>query len=108
MGEVRTPLVEFDDLAVSYGLVQALAGVTGAFLAGPHRSPGAERRMQDDSAEDAARLPDTRPRAHDGLRQGPDARAARGAAAARLHAGAGLPPPRGGGRGVSGVRGRGL
>ena len=35
MGEVRTPLVEFDDLAVSYGLVQALAGVTGAFLPGP-------------------------------------------------------------------------
>ena len=35
MGDVRTPLVEFDDLAVSYGLVQALAGVTGAFLPGP-------------------------------------------------------------------------
>ena len=35
MGEVRTPLVEFDDLAVSYGQVQALAGVKGAFLPGP-------------------------------------------------------------------------
>jgi ABC-2 type transport system ATP-binding protein len=35
MGEVRTPLVEFDDLAVSYGLVQALAGVTGSFRPGP-------------------------------------------------------------------------
>jgi ABC-2 type transport system ATP-binding protein len=35
MGDVRTPLVEFDDLAVSYGLVQALAGVKGAFLSGP-------------------------------------------------------------------------
>ena len=35
MGDVRTPLVEFDDLAVSYGLVQALAGVKGAFLPGP-------------------------------------------------------------------------
>jgi ABC-2 type transport system ATP-binding protein len=35
MGDVRTPLVEFEDLAVSYGLVQALAGVTGAFLSGP-------------------------------------------------------------------------
>jgi ABC-2 type transport system ATP-binding protein len=35
MGEDRAPLVEFDDLAVSYGLVQALAGVTGAFLPGP-------------------------------------------------------------------------
>ena len=27
--------MEFEDLAVSYGLVQALAGVTGAFLSGP-------------------------------------------------------------------------
>ena len=35
MGDVRTPLVEFDDLAVSYGQVQALAGVKGAFLPGP-------------------------------------------------------------------------
>src|SRR5574341_469991 len=35
MAEARTPLVEFDDLAVSYGLVQALAGVKGAFLPGP-------------------------------------------------------------------------
>ena len=35
MGDVRTPLVEFEDLAVSYGLVQALAGVKGAFLSGP-------------------------------------------------------------------------
>ncbi len=34
MGENRAPLVEFDDLAVSYGLVQALGGVKGAFLAG--------------------------------------------------------------------------
>ena len=35
MGDVRTPLVEFEDLAVSYGQVQALAGVKGAFLSGP-------------------------------------------------------------------------
>src|SRR3989304_201500 len=35
MGEVRTPLVEFDDLAVSYGPAQAPAGVKGAFLPGP-------------------------------------------------------------------------
>jgi ABC-2 type transport system ATP-binding protein len=35
MGEDRAPLVEFDGLAVSYGLVQALGGVTGAFLPGP-------------------------------------------------------------------------
>ncbi len=35
MGDVRTPLVEFEDLAVSYGMVQALAGVKGAFLSGP-------------------------------------------------------------------------
>jgi len=35
MAEDRAPLVEFDGLAVSYGLVQALAGVTGAFLPGP-------------------------------------------------------------------------
>jgi ABC-2 type transport system ATP-binding protein len=35
MGEERVPLVEFEDLAVSYGLVQALAGVNGAFLPGP-------------------------------------------------------------------------
>jgi ABC-2 type transport system ATP-binding protein len=35
MAEVRTPLVEFDDLAVSYGLVQALAGVKGVILPGP-------------------------------------------------------------------------
>jgi ABC-2 type transport system ATP-binding protein len=34
MGEVA-PLVEFQDLAVSYGLVQALAGVSGTFLPGP-------------------------------------------------------------------------
>jgi ABC-2 type transport system ATP-binding protein len=33
--EERAPLVEFDGLAVSYGLVQALAGVQGAFLPGP-------------------------------------------------------------------------
>jgi ABC-2 type transport system ATP-binding protein len=30
-----TPLVEFADLAVSYGLVQALSGVSGAFPPGP-------------------------------------------------------------------------
>jgi ABC-2 type transport system ATP-binding protein len=35
MGDVRTPLVEFEDLAVSYGMIQALAGVKGAFLSGP-------------------------------------------------------------------------
>jgi ABC-2 type transport system ATP-binding protein len=35
MGESRAPLVEFDGLSVSYGLVQALAGVKGAFLPGP-------------------------------------------------------------------------
>jgi ABC-2 type transport system ATP-binding protein len=35
MPEVVAPLVEFSDLAVSYGLVQALAGVSGAFPAGP-------------------------------------------------------------------------
>jgi len=36
MGEMRAgPLVEFRDLAVSYGPIQALAGVTGAFLPGP-------------------------------------------------------------------------
>jgi ABC-2 type transport system ATP-binding protein len=32
---MAAPLVEFTDLAVSYGKVQALAGVTGAFLPGP-------------------------------------------------------------------------
>ena len=35
MPEVGSPLVEFQDLAVSYGLVQALAGVSGAFPPGP-------------------------------------------------------------------------
>jgi len=35
MAEVTAPLVEFRDLAVSYGLVPALAGVSGAFPAGP-------------------------------------------------------------------------
>src|SRR5229473_742296 len=35
MPEVTAPLVEFRDLAVSYGLVPALAGVSGAFPAGP-------------------------------------------------------------------------
>jgi ABC-2 type transport system ATP-binding protein len=35
MDEVAAPLVEFSDLAVSYGLVPALAGVSGAFPAGP-------------------------------------------------------------------------
>ena len=35
MAEAPTPLVEFEDLAVSYGLVQALAGVKGAFWPGP-------------------------------------------------------------------------
>jgi ABC-2 type transport system ATP-binding protein len=35
MAEVAAPLVEFRDLAVSYGLVPALAGVSGAFPAGP-------------------------------------------------------------------------
>jgi ABC-2 type transport system ATP-binding protein len=35
MNEVAAPLVEFSDLAVSYGLVPALAGVSGAFPAGP-------------------------------------------------------------------------
>jgi ABC-2 type transport system ATP-binding protein len=35
MGKVGVPLVEFRDLAVSYGLVQALAGVSGVFPAGP-------------------------------------------------------------------------
>jgi ABC-2 type transport system ATP-binding protein len=35
MSEVAAPLVEFRDLAVSYGLVQALAGVCGAFPPGP-------------------------------------------------------------------------
>jgi ABC-2 type transport system ATP-binding protein len=34
MTEVDAPLVEFKDLTVSYGMVQALAGVTGAFHAG--------------------------------------------------------------------------
>jgi ABC-2 type transport system ATP-binding protein len=33
--EVDAPLVEFKDLTVSYGMVQALAGVTGAFPVGP-------------------------------------------------------------------------
>jgi ABC-2 type transport system ATP-binding protein len=35
MAEVAAPLVEFRDLAVSYGLVPALVGVSGAFPAGP-------------------------------------------------------------------------
>jgi ABC-2 type transport system ATP-binding protein len=35
MAEAGAPLVEFDGLAVSYGMVQALAGVTGAFSPGP-------------------------------------------------------------------------
>ena len=35
MAEDRAPLVTFEDLAVSYGLVQALAGVKGAFYPGP-------------------------------------------------------------------------
>ena len=35
MGDNGEPLVEFQDLAVSYGLVQALSGVTGVFRPGP-------------------------------------------------------------------------
>ena len=35
MTEVDAPVVEFKDLTVSYGMVQALAGVTGAFHPGP-------------------------------------------------------------------------
>jgi len=35
MTEVGSPLVEFKDLTVSYGLVTALAGVSGSFPAGP-------------------------------------------------------------------------
>ena len=35
MTEVEAPLVEFQDLTVSYGLVQALSGVSGAFPSGP-------------------------------------------------------------------------
>src|SRR5262249_24210339 len=35
MPEVGSPLVEFQDLAVSYGLVPALGGVTGSFPTGP-------------------------------------------------------------------------
>ncbi len=35
MADSEAPLVEFDGLAVSYGLVQALGGVTGAFFPGP-------------------------------------------------------------------------
>jgi ABC-2 type transport system ATP-binding protein len=35
MAEEEAPLVQFQDLAVSYGLVQALAGVSGEFPAGP-------------------------------------------------------------------------
>jgi ABC-2 type transport system ATP-binding protein len=34
-GMAETPLVEFKDLAVSYGPVEALAGVSGVFLPGP-------------------------------------------------------------------------
>ena len=34
-GMAETPLVEFKDLAVSYGPIEALAGVSGAFLPGP-------------------------------------------------------------------------
>ena len=57
------PLVEIHDLAVSYGPVQALSGITGCVPAGPDGAPGAERRRQDDAAEDAARLPAAGPRA---------------------------------------------
>src|SRR5260370_41296684 len=35
VNEVGSPLVEFQDLTVSYGLVQALSGVSGTFPAGP-------------------------------------------------------------------------
>jgi ABC-2 type transport system ATP-binding protein len=35
MPQVEDALVEFEDLAVSYGPIQALAGVSGAFRAGP-------------------------------------------------------------------------
>jgi ABC-2 type transport system ATP-binding protein len=35
MAEDGTPLVQFQDLAVSYGLVQALAGISGEFRPGP-------------------------------------------------------------------------
>ena len=35
MAEEGAPLVQFQDLTVSYGLVQALAGVSGEFPAGP-------------------------------------------------------------------------
>src|SRR5438445_9457448 len=34
-GMAEAPLVEFKDLFVSYGLVPALSGVSGAFLPGP-------------------------------------------------------------------------
>ena len=57
------PLVEIHDLAVSYGPVQALSGVSAAFQRGPDGPARAERRRQDDAAEDAARLPEARPRA---------------------------------------------
>ncbi len=35
MGDNGAPLVSFEDLAVSYGLVQALSGVSGVFRPGP-------------------------------------------------------------------------
>jgi len=35
MAEEKEPVVQFQDLSVSYGLVQALAGVSGEFPAGP-------------------------------------------------------------------------
>ena len=35
MSDTGAPLVEFQDLAVSYGLVQALSGVSGTFRPGP-------------------------------------------------------------------------
>ena len=105
MTEVDAPLVEFKDLTVSYGMVQALAGVTGAFHAGPTGLLGPNGAGKTTLLKTLLGFlkPDRGGMTAFGL--DPVARAARGSPSHRLHAGERLPSSRHDRGRVRGLRG---
>ena len=108
MSDNGAPLVEFQDLAVSYGLVQALSGVSGVFQPGPTGLLGPNGAGKTTLLKTLLGFLPPGPREVDGLWPRPDQGAARSAPPARLHAGAGLSRAGHDRLGLRGVRGRAL
>ena len=99
------PLVEINGLAVSYGPVVALAGVSGSFLPGPTGLLGPNGAGKTTLLKTLLGFLKPDRGSHDRVRPRSHARAARGPAPHRVHARGGLPPARHDRRALRRVRG---